>query len=66
MVIQLNGKPKTITATTTLADLLREYQLLPERVVIEINQDAVARECYATQTLREGDYVELLEFVGGG
>lgn len=66
MHIQLNGKQKSLPVPTTLSDLLKEFNLLAERVVIEINQNAIIRESFGTTTVAEGDTVEILEFVGGG
>jgi thiamine biosynthesis protein ThiS len=35
-------------------------------VVVELNRGVVAREAHATTLLKEGDAVEIVQFVGGG
>ena len=36
------------------------------RVAVEINCDVIPRDRYIEQTLRAGDVVEIVQFVGGG
>lgn len=62
----LNGKPATITAGATIADLLREKDLLDRLVVVERNRVIVDRETFASVVIGEGDELEVVHFVGGG
>ena len=55
-----------ISGADTVSALLREQKLDPKRVVVELNFAVVAREDYDATPLREGDTLELVQFVGGG
>jgi thiamine biosynthesis protein ThiS len=35
-------------------------------VAVEVNCDVIPRDRYVEQTLRAGDVVEIVQFVGGG
>jgi sulfur carrier protein len=38
----------------------------PTRIAVELNREVVPKAEYAGVTLREGDELELINFVGGG
>ncbi len=65
MQLIINGESAQSGADTVSA-LLREQKLDPKRVVVELNFAVVAREDYDATPLREGDTLELVQFVGGG
>ncbi|HTN43720.1 MAG TPA: sulfur carrier protein ThiS [Nitrospiria bacterium] len=65
MRIKINGKPEEIEANTVL-ELLRAKEIEPRMVSVELNSTIVDREAYAITTLKEGDMLELLFFMGGG
>ena len=50
----------------TVADLLRDLQLDPRTVVVELNRQIVRRPRLAETNLADGDTLELVHFVGGG
>lgn len=64
--ISVNGEQRHIAAPATLADLLQQLGLDARMVVVELNRQIVRRPVLETTTLREGDTVELVHFVGGG
>ena len=66
MQIQLNGENHELAETCTLAELLRELSLTPQRVAIELNRSVVRRDQWEQTILNEGDRVEIVHFVGGG
>ena len=69
MNLTVNGKPATITdkATLTVAGLLLELTVeQPDYVTVELNGEILEREDYATTTVKNGDAVEFLYFMGGG
>ena len=49
-----------------LDDLVRDLSLDPARIAIELNQHVVRRDKWPQTTLREGDRIEIVHFVGGG
>jgi thiamine biosynthesis protein ThiS len=66
MTIVLNGEPKVIPADLSVAALLNELGLTPERLAIEVNRRIIRRADWPSTTLAEGDKVEIVHFVGGG
>ena len=66
MKIILNGKEKDITATTTLKHLIEELCRNPKYIIAELNGSVVKDHSWENQTLRDGDSLELVNFVGGG
>jgi thiamine biosynthesis protein ThiS len=64
--LQVNGDPRTITGPATLLDLLGQLTIDPRMVVVELNREIVRRPRLGEVTLKEGDQVELVHFVGGG
>ena len=65
MQIKLNGKLQSIQSQN-LDALVREQGLTPSCLVIEHNLEVIKQENWARTEIREGDVVELLNFVGGG
>ncbi|MEL7199351.1 MAG: sulfur carrier protein ThiS [Pseudomonadota bacterium] len=63
--ITLNGEPRQ-TSANTIADLVAELDLPPEKVAVERNGEIVARSTLADAALRAGDSLEIVHFVGGG
>ena len=63
--IILNGAPHR-SAAATIADLVRDLDLAPEKVAVERNGAIVPRSTLAEAALAEGDTLEIVHFVGGG
>ncbi len=63
--ITLNGAPHR-TGAETIADLVRELELVPEKVAVERNGAIVPRSTLGEAALAEGDTLEIVHFVGGG
>jgi thiazole synthase len=63
--ITLNGAPHR-TGADTIADLVRELELLPEKVAVERNGAIVPRSTLGEAALADGDTLEIVHFVGGG
>jgi sulfur carrier protein len=66
VTITLNGEPHTLPSPLTIAELLSRLDIDPRRVAIELNLVVLKRDLYATSIVREGDQVEIVNFVGGG
>jgi thiazole synthase len=64
--LTVNGQIRTEPAGTTVAALLGAMGIDPARVAVERNQDVVPRRTWAEATLRDGDRVEIVAFIGGG
>jgi len=64
--LQVNGEPRTIPGPATLVDLLGHLTIDPRMVVVELNREIVRRPSLGEVTLKSGDQIELVHFVGGG
>ncbi|MEE4201253.1 sulfur carrier protein ThiS [Erythrobacter sp.] len=63
--ITLNGAPHD-TAAPTIAALVREIGLAPEKVAVERNGEICPRSQLGEMALQAGDRLEIVHFVGGG
>jgi sulfur carrier protein len=66
MTIRINGEEKEVTQGLSVAALLDELQIRPGRVVVELNRNIISREAHGSTTLKDGDMLEIVHFVGGG
>ena len=66
ITIQLNGEKKRFEGALTLSTLLSKLNVPKEKVVIELNVEIVPRDSFDHVTLKDGDEVEIVHFVGGG
>jgi sulfur carrier protein len=66
MQIQVNSKPQDLPDGATVAALLDEMKLGEKRVAVEVNAELVTKKEWNTFTLKAGDKVEVVTFVGGG
>ncbi len=66
MKLKLNGTLSEIQDDVTVAGLLKSLQIEPERVAVELNLRIVKKQDYQAQELKDGDSVEIVNFVGGG
>jgi thiamine biosynthesis protein ThiS len=66
MEITVNGDGRRAPAGQTLLGLLRELQLEPSRVAVEMNRRIVKRAEWETLELAPGARLEIVQFVGGG
>jgi len=66
VTIQVNGESRGIGDGQTVAALLHELDIRPDRVAVELNLEILDRKDFETRGLREGDRVEILSFIGGG
>ena len=65
LALTVNGEPRRSTAVT-IAELVREIGLKPEKVAVELNGTIVPRSTLADAQLADGDVLEIVTFVGGG
>lgn len=66
MTIIVNGQPVPLNAPATVAQVLEQLQLPHQRVAVEVNQTVIPRSQWTTQTVNDGDRLEVVQFVGGG
>jgi thiazole synthase len=63
--LTVNGEPRR-TSAATVADLVSELGLAPEKVAVERNGEIAPRSQLGEIMLAEGDVLEIVHFVGGG
>jgi thiazole synthase len=65
ITLTVNGESRR-TSAATIAALVGELGLKPEKVAVERNGTIVPRSTLADAALAEGDVLEIVHFVGGG
>src|SRR5260370_41089865 len=68
MALQLtiNGEPRTVSETLSVADLVRQLGYDARRIAVEINREVVPLAQHPDHHLTSGDAVEIVRLVGGG
>ena len=66
MRIRVNGETRDTPEPLTVRELLGLLGIGDQPVAVECNRQIVPRAEHATTLLREGDSIELVQFVGGG
>jgi sulfur carrier protein len=66
ITIRLNGDPRQVEDGLTVAALLQQLDIRPQRVVVEHNMRILRIEDFDSAPIAEGDELEVLQFVGGG
>jgi thiamine biosynthesis protein ThiS len=64
--IEVNGKHREVAEGRTVAGLLKDLELDGRLVVVELNRQIVRRTETEDVTLKDGDRIEIVHFVGGG
>ena len=62
----LNGDPYEIAAPLSVSDLLVQLDIDPRRVAVEQNLVVLKRSAFGDAIVRDGDHIEIVNFVGGG
>ena len=66
MTITLNGDKHELTEPMSVAALLRQLDIDSRRVAVELNLAVIKKAAYDSSVIKEGDEVEIVNFVGGG
>lgn len=66
MTITLNGDPFDLSGPLTVSQLLAALEIDARRVAVEHNLVVLKRAAFDSALVREGDQVEIVNFVGGG
>ena len=66
MRITLNGEPFDIDEPLSVTDLLIRLAIDPRRVAVEHNLLILRRQAFEATIVRDGDRIEIVNFVGGG
>ncbi len=66
MIITLNGEPREVPESLTVAGLLQLLGIRSEQVAVEVNRDLVTRKRHEETRIAPGDVLEVVTLVGGG
>ena len=66
MNLVINGETQTFDGSMSVADLVERLGMKGDRVAVELNREIVGRGQWAETTLKDGDRLEIVHFVGGG
>ncbi len=66
MRLKINGEIVDGVKAATVTELLDELKVQSGRVAVEVNLMIVKKADYSGFALKDGDIVEIVNFVGGG
>jgi sulfur carrier protein len=66
MRLKINGETKENIRAATVKELLDELGITTGRVAVEVNVSIIKKADYETVRLKDGDVIEIVNFVGGG
>src|SRR5262245_12457896 len=64
--ILLNADPVEVAGPLTVSELLGRLEIDARRVAVEHNLVVLKRQTFADTLVRDGDQIEIVNFVGGG
>ena len=64
-MIKINGV-NIDKAELSIMQYLEENSISPQRIAVELNEEILPKANYADAVLKDGDVVEIVNFVGGG
>ncbi|MDD5212530.1 MAG: sulfur carrier protein ThiS [Sulfuricurvum sp.] len=66
MNIKVNGEKRELTEATTLQQMIESLGLESKVMAAAVNMEIVKQDAWDKAILKDGDTIELLDFVGGG
>jgi len=66
MKLQINGEDRDFAGPLSLQELIEQLGMKSDRVAVELNREITPRDQWATTALKDGDRLEIVQFVGGG
>lgn len=66
MKLKINGTDSELQDGITISRFLETLKIEPLRVAVEVNLQIVKKCDFNDHTLKDGDSVEIVNFVGGG
>jgi thiamine biosynthesis protein ThiS len=66
MTIRLNGDPHDVPGPLSVSALLQQLEIDARRVAVELNLAVIKKAAYDSSVIKDGDEVEIVNFVGGG
>jgi thiamine biosynthesis protein ThiS len=66
MTLYINGEQRDFPDGLTVATLIAQLGMKPDRVAVELNLEIVPRAQWDKTALKNDDKLEVVHFVGGG
>ena len=66
MQLIINGKEKHVDNNLTITKLFSDLNLEMDQIVLELNNEILSQSQFIKTVLKDGDQLELVQFVGGG
>jgi thiamine biosynthesis protein ThiS len=66
LTVRVNGEERRIAPASSIAAMLRQLGIDPQRVAVERNLEIVPRSTLEDAAVADGDAFEIVHFVGGG
>jgi thiamine biosynthesis protein ThiS len=66
MTLHINGQPREFPDGLTVEALVTQLGMKADRVAVELNLEIVPRARWEATSLKDGDKLEVVHFVGGG
>lgn len=67
MIIKINGKKYSdYQEGITVQDLIEKLNLHDKQIIVELNQLALIKKDYQTQSFKDGDSIEIVQIAAGG
>ena len=64
--ISLNGNTRDVREGTTILKLLKELEVEEFKIIVQVSGQIIANNKYHLKELKDGDIVEIINFIGGG
>ena len=66
MQLIINGEERSFGELSSLTALVEQLGMKGDRVAVELNREIIPRSRWPETALRDGDRLEIVQFVGGG
>lgn len=66
MEIKVNGEPREIEPGISVLKMIQSLGLDPRKLAVEYNGEIIDEHEFNSKTLKNGDTLEIVRFVGGG
>jgi thiamine biosynthesis protein ThiS len=66
MTLTINGEEREFQSLASLAELVSQLGMKPDRVAVELNRELIPRDRWPATQVSNGDKLEIVHFVGGG
>jgi len=64
--VTVNGETFELDSGITVAGLLRQLEIKPQAIVVELDREIIDKEKFDQTELKPGSVVEIVQFMGGG